>query len=85
MSELGDLMTAGTIIAALAVAWGDMRRALMANRERQDERHTENQLILSEIKAEVKKTNGTVTRHESEIRNLDREVTRLRDDMEGQG
>jgi hypothetical protein len=76
-----ELMVAlGIQALAVAAAWGDMRRAVWTNMKQQNERHVENQKILGEIWAEVRKTNGTVTRHDTELKALDREVERLRDD-----
>jgi hypothetical protein len=59
---------------ALAAAWGDIRRQITNNRERQDERHHENHDVLNEIRDDVKRINGTVAQHGQQLRSLEREV-----------
>jgi len=77
-------------IVILAAAWGDMRRQIAANRERQDERHeetdkkqderhAENTRKLDDISHDVKRTNGRVTRLEEQVVNHQKEINRLRD------
>lgn len=64
---VGIAALAVTNIAVIAATWGDMRRQVSANKERQDERHRENQEMLHEIRDDVKRINGTVARHEAEL------------------
>lgn len=56
----------------LAAAWGDMRRQVRENRERQDERHQENRETLGEIRHDVKRINGSVAKHEVRLDVIDR-------------
>lgn len=73
------------VLIGIAVAWGDMRRQVSSNKERQDERHAENQEILREIrddsketKDDVKRINGTVARHNETLLVHGAEIERLR-------
>ena len=71
-------MLAGVNVLLFAVAWGDIRRQVQANRERQDERHEANQDILKEIRDDVKRINGEVTTHGEKLEYQGEEIDRLR-------
>ena len=69
-----DQLFAGAVqIAAIGAAWAHMAAAVKTNRQRTDERHAENQLMLREIRDDVKRINGTVTRHDERIKDLERD------------
>ena len=65
-------------LVIFAVAWGDVRRQVTFNREQQDERHSENQHTMHEIRDDVRKTNGMVIRHTALIEQHTDELKHLR-------
>jgi hypothetical protein len=65
-------------VVLMAAAWGDMRRQVQSNRERQDDRHTENQEMLHAIDDKVDRINGTVARHGERLDTHASEIDRLR-------
>lgn len=76
---IGIAVTVFLNLIVLAAAWGDMRRQVNSNRERQDERHEENQQKLESIDEKVGVINGTVARHAEVLLHHGREIDRLRD------
>lgn len=75
----GWMVASAISILGWAAAWGDMRAQVKINRERQDERHEENQHKLREILTDVRKINGQVREHSVKIDNIHHEQERLRD------
>jgi len=86
----GLMIVAVANLVMIAAAWGDMRRQISDNREmqdrwqrgherRDDDRHTENRFTLKEIRDDVKRINGSVAEHSTELRNQRNEIDRLRD------
>jgi len=69
----------GIQIVLLAAAWGDLRRQVRDNRERQDEQHEENQAELKIIGTDVRRINGSVTRHSTLLEIHAEEIDKLRD------
>lgn len=54
-----------------AIAWGDLRSQVSANRKTADERHLENVGRLQRIEAKVDQINGTVHEHGARIDGLE--------------
>lgn len=53
-----------------AIAWGDLRRMVLSDREVARDRHEENKKKLGDIDEKVDRINGTVGRHDEAIRQL---------------
>ena len=80
-------------VIATAVAWGDHRRQQAASRERQDERHAQNQAAMGairedvkevrddvkEVRSDVQRINGQVQANKAKLEDHASEIRRLRD------
>jgi len=66
----GFLFTVGSTLLIVGSAWGDLRRRVNSNQVSAEERHAETTGSLKEIKADVRRINGQVIRHTSEIEAL---------------
>jgi len=78
--QLIGVVVGGLLIqlGVFAVAWGDMRRSVANNREREDERHSDNTSLMRGLETEVRKTNGMVIRHTAIIEQHTEEIKHLR-------
>lgn len=65
-------LTVLSTVVIVGAAWGDLRRQVNSDRELQNERHTENTKKLTDIASDVKRINGTVRVHGTELDMLQR-------------
>ena len=79
MDDLRFWAAVAVMLLTVGIAWGDLRRTVKGNREHADaqwiehkyqeaERHAEHQATLAEIRDDVKRINGAVTRHDEILR-----------------
>lgn len=75
--SVDTLIAIGIQIVLMAVGWGDLRRQAAHNKERTDEYHRENREALKEIRDDVKRINGSTTRHEALLSEHTSDIKRL--------
>jgi len=72
MTEWIAPITVGVVnLLALAVGWGDLRRQVISEREKGDERHQDNAEHLVRIEEKLDRVNGSVGQHEVRLDNLE--------------
>ena len=76
----GLVGAAGTIINTRVQA-AKLEQQAAGAQQKQQERHEETKDMLMEIRTDVKRINGTVARHDSDIRHSLDEILRLREKL----